>query len=71
MNRRRVMRLLKNAPFLKKGTDFVFYDSTAFVHWLDNGKETEFPLRTGLAGYLWLLMTEKGYFRTIDISDED
>jgi len=65
------MRLLKNAPFLKKGTDFIFYDSTVFVYWIENGKETQYPLRTGLAGYLWLLMTEKGYFKTIDISNED
>ena len=70
MNRRRVMKLLKNVPMLSKGTLFVFYDSTAHVHWIDNGKETEYPLRTGLAGYLWLLMTEPGYFKLIEIDDE-
>lgn len=70
MNRRRVFKLLKGLPMLKKGTLFVFYDSSGFVHWIDNGKETEYPLRTGLAGYLWLLLTEKGFFEHIESSEE-
>lgn len=71
MNRRRVFKLLKELPMLGKGTLFVFYDSSAFVHWIDNGKETEYPLRTGLAGYLWLLMTEKGMMELIESTEED
>lgn len=70
MNRRRVMKLLKDVPMLSKGTEFVFYDSTGHVHWIENGKETEFPLRTGLAGYLWLLMTEPKYFKLIESEEE-
>lgn len=71
MNRRRVFKLLKEVPFMHKGTLFVFYDSSAHVHWIDNGKETEYPLRTGLAGYLWLLMTEKGMMKLIENDSED
>lgn len=70
MNRRRIFRLMKDVPMLRKGTDFVFYDSTAHVHWIENGKETQYPLRNGLAAYLWLLLTEKGYFRHIETSEE-
>lgn len=55
---------------LSKGTVFVFYDSTGDVHWIDDGKETEYPLRPGLAGYLWLLLTEPGYFEHIETSYE-
>jgi hypothetical protein len=67
-NMRRTFKLLKDLPFLAKGTEFVFYDSTGHVHWIDNGEETEYPLRTGLAGYLWLLLTEKKFFRHVDTS---
>ena len=70
MNRRRVYQLRVNCPFLTKGTLFVFYDSTGFVHWIDNGKETEYPLRSGLAGYLWLLLTESKYMKLIEEDDE-
>jgi hypothetical protein len=69
MNRRRVFRLIKDVPMLHKGI-FVFYDRTGHVHWIDNGKESEYPLRPGLAGYVWLLLTEKGYFRHIETTDE-
>ena len=69
MNRRRVFRLIKDVPMMSKGL-FVFYDSTAHVHWIDEGKESEYPLRPGLAGYLWLLLTEKGYFRHIETDYE-
>lgn len=62
---------MKELPMLQKGTLFVFYDSSANVHWLDCGKETEYPLRTGLAGYLWLLLTEKGMLKLIESEDED
>lgn len=70
MNRRRIFLLLKDVPMLSKGTKFVFYDSTGHVHWVENGAETEYPLRTGLAGYLWLLLTEKGYFRHVETTSE-
>ena len=69
MNRRRVFRLTKDVPMLSRGL-FVFYDSTGLVHWIDNGVESEYPLRPGLAGYLWLLLTEKGYFKHIETTEE-
>ncbi len=49
---------------------YVFYDSTGHIFWIENGKETEYPLRPELSGYLWLLLTEKGYFRQIETTDE-
>ena len=70
MSKRRLYRLIHDLPFLKAGTVFVFYDSTALVHWIDNGQETEYPLRQGLAGYLWLLLTEEGMFDYVDSTDE-
>ena len=70
MNRRRVYEMRVDLPFLTKGTLFVFYDSSGHVHWIDNGKETEYPLRTGLAGYLWLLITEKKYMKLIENEEE-
>jgi len=72
MNQRRVYELRVNLPFLTKGTLFVFYDASANVHWIeDNGKETEYPLRPGLSGYLWLLLTEKKYMKLIEANFED
>lgn len=52
-------------PFLPKGAKYAFDDETAHVYRLDeNDVPFEFPLRTGLAGYLWLLLTERNkYFR--------
>lgn len=66
MNCKRKFKLLKDIPFLKKGTVFVMYASTGNVHWIDEGKETRYPLRTGLAGYLWLLTTEKRIMKCIE-----
>ena len=70
MNRRRVYELKVDLPFLTKGCQFVFYDSTGYVHWIDNGKETEYPLRSGLSGYLWLLLTEPEYMMLIEFDYE-
>jgi hypothetical protein len=70
MNRRRVFKLMIDLPFLTKGTLFVFYDSSGYVHWIDDGKETEYPLRTGLASYLWLLCTEKKLMKPVENTEE-
>jgi len=70
MNRKRLFKLLKELPMLSKDTVFVFYDSTSYVHWIFNGRETEYPIRQGLAGYLWLLLTEDGYFEHIETTYE-
>ena len=67
MNQRRKFKLLKDVPFLPKGTEYIMYDSTGFVHWITgDGKESEYPLRAGLAGYLWLLCTDKKYMELIE-----
>ncbi len=70
MNRRSVYKLLIDLPFLKKGTKFVFYDASGDVFWenydAEEGKETEYPIRKALAGYLWMLRTEKGYMKFIE-----
>lgn len=70
MNHRTIYELIKDLPFLKKGTQFIFYDASGNVTWIDNGKETEYPLRTGIASYLWLLRTEKKYFKLIESTEE-
>lgn len=70
-NFRRVYELIKDVPMLSKGR-FVFYDYDASVHWIDdNGKESDYALRPGLAGYLWLLRTEPGYFVFIEQDAEE
>ena len=58
-------RLIKDVPILHKGL-FDFEIETGFVYGVDdNGKTAQYPLRNGLADYLWLLKTEKGYFRKV------
>ncbi len=61
-----VLRLIKNVPLLKKGRLFLFEIDTGMV-WGMKDKNTTFsyPLREELAGYLWLLRTEKGYLRRV------
>jgi hypothetical protein len=53
-------------PHWKKGTMFGFESDTGIV-WGMKDKETtnSYPLRTPLAGYLWMLLTEKGLFKEI------
>lgn len=71
MNCKRTFKLLVDLPFLKKGAIFIMYDSTDNIHWIDNGKETEIPLRVGIAGYLWLLATERKYMKLLESDWED
>lgn len=71
MNRKRIFILKKELPFLAKGTRFAFHDSTGHIHWiLESGLESEFPLRSGLAGYLYLLSTEKKYMKLTDTIEQ-
>lgn len=56
-------KLLKNIPLLNKGHIFEFDIESGYVYGVEKDKVNEHPLRSGLAGYLWLLRTEKGYFR--------
>ena len=56
----RVYELKVDLPFLPSGAKYAFDDETAHVYRLDGSDEPfEFPLRTGLASYLWLLLTER------------
>ena len=66
MNRRSVYKLTVDIPMLNKETLFVFYDGSGHVYWIDDGRETDIPLRDGLAGYLWLLRTENKYMKLIE-----
>lgn len=51
--------LLKDAaPFLKRGL-YDFYRDSGLVY----KPGSQYPLRPGLAGWLWLLRTEPGWFR--------
>ena len=70
MNQRSTYRLLVDLPMLTKGTYFVFYEATGNINWLNKGVEPEYPLRQGLAGYLWLLRTEREYMKLIS-KEED
>ncbi|HDY68064.1 MAG TPA: hypothetical protein ENH85_09755 [Candidatus Scalindua sp.] len=64
----KVMVLLKEIPMLKKGKLFYFETETGHVWGMKNKHTTNsYPLRNGLANYLWLLRTEKGYFRKINL----
>lgn len=51
--------LIVELPFLPKGAVYQFDNETGFVYRVVDGKPFEFPLRINLAGYLWLLLTEK------------
>lgn len=57
-------KLLVDLPFLKKGSIFEFDDESGKVY---SNRLTgfEYPLRPGLAMYLWLLLTEKKYMRKL------
>lgn len=52
-------------PYLHKGHKFAFEDETGLIYGFeDDGKMMQYPLRYGLSGYLWLLLTDgKKYFR--------
>jgi len=58
-----VYKLMVDLPFLAKGNQYTF-DDEGYVYRVGvDGKPFEYPLRAGLAGYLWLLMTEKKYLK--------
>ncbi len=61
----RAYKLLVDLPFLKKGSIFHFYDESAKIFAVYNSIETEYSLRPGLSGYLWLLLTEKKYLKRL------
>lgn len=60
MLRRRV-ELKKSVPFLKKGSQFWLEDLTGHVFGIDEqGNKMEYPLRSCLGGYVYLMATEPG-----------
>jgi hypothetical protein len=61
----RLYKLMVALPFLDKGRRFLFDDDTGNVYAILDGKPSEYPLRQGLAAYLWLLMTERKYMRKV------
>ena len=62
----RAYKLLVNLPFLKKGSIFHFYDEDGNIFAVHNLIESEYPLRQGLSGYLWLLSTERKYLKRLN-----
>ncbi len=64
----RIMQMKVSLPFLDKGRKFVFDDDSGNVYGTEkDGMRMEYPLRTGLAGYLCLLSTEGGkYLKLIE-----
>lgn len=59
------LRLVRDVPMIRKGL-FRFCLESADVYWHDKKDGwSQYPLRQGLAGYLWLLRHEKGYFRKV------
>lgn len=57
---------MKDVPLFKRGQIYVFEMETAAVYWMDAaGNVVDTPLRPGLAGYLWLLLSEPGFFEPV------
>lgn len=59
------LKLIKEVPMFYKDSVFYFDFDEAMVYGVEDDKVNETPLRQGLAGYLWLLRYEPGYFRKI------
>ncbi len=55
----RRFRLKVDLPYLPKGAIYDFDDETACVYRVVDKITNEIPLRNGLAGYLWLLLTDR------------
>ena len=66
MNEETIFELKISVPFLKKGSKFLANDMTGEIYWYETpDKVAEYPLRSSLSGYLWLLMTEKKFVKII------
>ena len=64
----REFKLMVDVPYLKKGTRFIMDDVTSDVFFItDNGELSRYALRSSLAGYLWLLATDRKYMRYIGV----
>jgi hypothetical protein len=62
----RLFKLLIDVPFLKKNRLFYFDDDTGNVYAELEKQRAQYPLRPALAGYLYLLATEKKYMKFIE-----
>jgi hypothetical protein len=66
----RLFELLIDLPFLRKNRRFYLHDDTGDVYAELEGQRAQYPLRTGLAGYLYLLATEAKYMKFINRIEE-
>ena len=59
-------------PFFShaKGRIYYFDFNHNDIYMVENGKVAEYPLRPGLAGYMWLCLYENGYFTKADSIEE-
>ena len=58
--------LRKIPPYFDKDNEYLFDPTTGYIYMVENGKSSEYPLRTGLAGYLWMCLYVKGYIERLD-----
>jgi len=60
-------KLKVELPYLIKGAIYAFEEESGQVFRCeDDGKPFQYPLRPGLSGYLWLLLTDRNkYFREV------
>lgn len=65
----RIFEMKKELPLFIKGARYSLDEESGVVYRLDeNDKPGQYPLRTGLAGYLWLLRYEgKKYLKEIKL----
>lgn len=50
-----------------KGSLLAFDDETGLIYGIEKGRVNQYPLRQGLSGYLWLLLTwHKKHFKEVD-----
>jgi hypothetical protein len=61
----RYYELRVDLPFLKQKSQFAFDDDNGNIFMIENQRVAEYPLRAGLSGYLWLLLTERKYLKKI------
>jgi hypothetical protein len=67
----RLTRDFKEFPYWRKGKMFGFENDTGIVWGMKNKTMTNsFPLRTPLAGYCWLLLSEKGIFKKVSFKED-
>lgn len=62
--------MLIELPFLRKGQRFWCDEQTGIIYGDEDGNPMTIPLREGLRGYIWLLMTRDCRFiKWVDTDD--